>query len=92
MSELNTMGYRICLTSFSFPEQYDVFDKDNNKVGYFRLRHSEFNAECVLGKNECVYYTLTQDSGCFIDSKERHFHITNAIKSLDIYIKEFLTN
>ncbi len=33
-------------TSCGCPEQYDVFDEDNNQVGYVRLRHGLITCEC----------------------------------------------
>ena len=32
-------GYKLVLTSFACPEQYDVFDPEGEQVGYIRLRH-----------------------------------------------------
>ena len=64
------------------PEQYDVFVGENlspeNVVGYLRLRHGHFMAQCWIGDElETVYEADTIGGGCF-DEAERDEHLNKA--------------
>lgn len=39
------MSVRIVQTSIACPEQYDIYDADDELVGYVRLRHGKFTVE-----------------------------------------------
>ena len=71
------------LSSIGCPEQYDVFDSDNNQVGYVRLRWGHLTVECPDSGGECVYEHSFSDGwkGSF-DPEERDYYlnkIENAI-------------
>lgn len=66
-------------TSGACPEQYDVFLKSTGeKVGYLRLRHGYFRAEC---HGEDVYDANTRGDGLFEDD-EREIHLANALRAI----------
>ncbi|MBO7696420.1 MAG: hypothetical protein J6T10_27595 [Methanobrevibacter sp.] len=66
-------GLKFVQTCFACPEQYDVFDSKQTKVGYVRLRWGNLTAECPDCGGEYVYEHSFEDSlkGCFSDSDER---------------------
>lgn len=79
-------NYRLECTCGGCPEQYDVFDESETIVGYMRLRHGYFYAECPY--TETVVYETTDlcGDGIFYDEDERQYHLRAAIQKL----KEFL--
>lgn len=82
--ELN--GYRLICTSSACPEQYDVF-KGSSKVGYLRLRHGHFRADCPSVGGKTVYTSATKGDGIF-DDDERISEITKAVAAITQYWKE----
>lgn len=81
---MNILGYELDCTCGACPEQYDVF-KNNEKVGYLRLRHGYFYASCLGG--QIVYESNTKGDGCFM-LEERDFHLNNAIEAINKYINK----
>ena len=78
--------YFICTCS-AFPEQYDVFDKDENMVGYVRLRCGRFSVRCPDCLDDSVY-----ESRDFHPMQGRFDHEDQRIKFLNIaacYINEW---
>lgn len=73
-------GLRLVCTSMACPEQYDVFCKDR-QVGYLRLRHGRFRADCPECGGETVYSSETKGDGIFAD-EERDEQIAAAIKKI----------
>lgn len=73
------------LTCGACPEQYDVFDLENNQVAYFRLRHGSFNVSVPDVGGECVYSAYTKGDGLF-EEDERMHHLTKAIEAVQTYI------
>lgn len=71
--------FRLIKTCESCPEQYDVFYK-KRKVGYLRLRHGYFRAEC-LPDGEVVYSAEPRGSGQFKED-ERRKHLTRACRAI----------
>lgn len=67
------MKLKLVLTCGACPEQYDVFF-DEKEVGYLRLRHGLFRAEC---HGEVVYRAELKGDGCFQDD-ERDFYLNQA--------------
>lgn len=68
----------------SCPEQYDVFDGENN-VGYLRLRHGHFTAELTVeGQAEREVYASSdmKGDGCFFDDERERF-LTAAVQAID---------
>ena len=59
------------------PEQYDAYH-NGKVVGYLRLRHGYFRAEC---HGSTVYETATIGDGCF-DGDEREKHLRKAKKAI----------
>jgi len=78
--ELN--GYTLICTCPACPEQYDVF-KGGSQVGYLRLRHGHFRADCPC-RGETVYESDTKGDGIF-DDDERLPEITKALAAITDY-------
>ena len=74
-------GYTLKLTCFACPEQYDVFDANNEMVGYLRLRHGHFRADVPDCGGETVYESFTVGDGIFEDA-ERIEELTKAVKAI----------
>lgn len=73
-------GFRLVCTSMACPEQYDVFHGER-KVGYLRLRHGRFRADCPDAHQETVYSSNTKGDGGFAE-EERDIEIGNALKKI----------
>mgnify|MGYP003314552521 CR=1 FL=1 len=74
-------GITLEQTCGACPEQYDAY-KNGEKVGYLRLRHGYFRAEC---DDVTVYEALSQGDGCFTDA-ERDFYLSEALRAIDEYL------
>lgn len=74
-------GWTLVQTSFACPEQYNVYDSEENSVGYLRLRHGYFRADYPECGGETVYEANTIGGGVF-DEEERDFQISSALKAL----------
>jgi hypothetical protein len=81
---------RLVQTCGACPEQYDVYQGDK-RVGYFRLRHGHFRAECPQGN--VVYEAAPQGDGLF-EPEERDRYLNEAcaavLRCLDNRPKENL--
>jgi len=73
-------GFKLVCTSMACPEQYNVFYGDR-QVGYLRLRHGRFRADCPDCGGETVYSSNTKGDGGFAD-EERDTEIGNALKKI----------
>lgn len=82
-------GYTLRLTSIACPEQYDVFNKNNERVGYLRLRNGWFRADCPDCGGDTVYEAHTRGDGCF-DEDERLPQLTSAVAAIDAYWRELM--
>ncbi len=82
------------LTSHAHPEQYEVFDNDNIKVAYVRLRHGMLyvsHPDDVMQKWWSTHYDDTafapdrrlKGDGYFDDDKERIYFLTLIAKIID---------
>lgn len=62
------------------PEQYDVWDKNGNLIGYVRLRWGELTCEYPDVGGEEIYCASIGDglTGCFESNEQRMIHL-NAI-------------
>lgn len=81
-------GYRLKLTCFACPEQYEVYDDKGNQVAYFRLRHGTFTASVPDYGAELVYKASTIGDGTFTKG-ERLTQLTAAIVAVqDFYVNE----
>jgi len=67
------------------PEQYDAY-KDGKVVGYLRLRHGFFYAECPWSGGEQVYYANTKGDGIF-DPDEREMELKAAIAAIEKWLE-----
>jgi len=75
--------YKLERTCGFCPEQYNVH-LDDEKVGYLRLRHGHFRAEC---KGETVYEASPNGDGGF-DYDERDSYLNAAIEAIDKKLNE----
>ena len=79
--------YNFVCTCYACPEQYDVFDKDGNQVGYVRLRWGSLYAECPdVGGTE-VYSCGFGDSwaGCFKNDEQRMVHLRRIAERISLH-------
>jgi hypothetical protein len=74
-------GYVLTRTCFACPEQYDVY-KDNQCVGYLRLRHGHFRAHLHDCSGPLVYESWPQSDGIFEDT-ERTAELSNAVAAIN---------
>lgn len=74
------MSYRIVQTCGACPEQYDVFDGDE-QVGYLRLRHGGFRADYPDSGGKTVYSASPNGDGVF-DDDEREFYLSHALEAI----------
>lgn len=82
MSDAFTIhGYKLVLTCFACPEQYDVFDADGNQVGYLRLRHGTFRVDCPDAGGETVFVAYPKGDGIF-EMEERYDFLMLAISHI----------
>lgn len=72
-----TDKFLLKMTCSACPEQYDVF-LNGEEVGYLRLRHGIFRADC---KEETVYMAHPMGDGMF-DDDEREFYLNQACKAI----------
>jgi hypothetical protein len=84
---IECMGLKLMLTSGACPEQYDVF-LDGAQVGYIRLRHGRFRADCPDVGGETVYVTDTKGDGRFYDEEERRFQLGEACKAIKRWLDQ----
>jgi len=80
-------GYKLVLTCYACPEQYDVFDDEGNQVAYLRLRHGRFRVDCPDYGGERVYEITTgEGDGIFYDDEERIIHLREAVTRIQRWI------
>jgi hypothetical protein len=79
-------GYKIIQTCSVCPEQYDVF-KNNQQVGYLRLRYGCFTANCPDVEGKEVYFAIPKGVNSF-EEDEREFYLNNAIKAINRYLQD----
>ena len=67
-------GLLFHMTCVCSPEQYDVYDKNNNIVGYIRLRWGRLTCDYPNAQGEEIYNTYIGDewTGMFEDGAERN--------------------
>ena len=75
------MSFRLDQTCGACPEQYDVFDENDEIVGYLRLRHGGFRADYPGCGGETVYSASVEGDGCFMDH-ERGYHLSRALEAI----------
>jgi hypothetical protein len=84
--DLEINGYKLVLTCPACPEQYDVFDKEDRKMGYFRLRHGVFRADAPCCGGDTVYESQPAGDGMFNDD-EREPELTKAVEAIQAWWK-----
>jgi len=82
-------GYFLQRTCAACPEQYDVFNSDDEQVGYLRLRHGYFRADVPDCGGETVYESNPKGDGVF-DDDERMQELTNAVHAIKDAITEMI--
>lgn len=80
-SDTEILGYKLKMTCGACPEQYDVFDSNNEQVGYLRLRHGYFRADYKDCGGKTVYEASPKGDGIFYDDEREHY-LTEAVKAL----------
>ena len=73
--------HTLVCTCMACPEQYDVFNSNGSKVGYLRLRHGNFRADCPTVGGTTVYSSKTKGDGVFSED-ERIAELTKAIQEI----------
>jgi hypothetical protein len=76
---LHVEEFTLELTSFAYPEQYDVFDKDGKQCGYIRLRNGKLRCDFPECGGETLYSAEPKGGGCFADDEERKYHLAKII-------------
>ena len=64
---------RLERTSFACPEQYDVFDENDNQVGYLRLRHGNFRVDYPNCGGKVIYDAYPNGDGIFEEDEREHY-------------------
>ena len=64
---------RLERTSFACPEQYDVFDENDNQVGYLRLRHGNFRVDYPNCGGKVIYDAHPNGDGIFEEDEREHY-------------------
>ncbi len=88
-TEIN--GYKLKMTCAACPEQYDVFNANGIQVGYLRLRHGYFRADCPDVGGDTVYEAHARGDGMF-DDDERIPQLTAAVNSIAAYWERTMEN
>ena len=88
-------GFRFELTSVGYPEQYDVFDRCNNRVGYVRFRGGRFLFYIIddRGVRHDMVRARTHRDGMFRDITERAMWLsicTDCLKSWQDWAPELV--
>ena len=77
--------YKLELSCFMCPEQWDVFSNFFDRVGYIRLRHGDFRVDYP----DCGGKTLIAESvdehgdGAFVSEEIRNVYLLKAVKAID---------
>ena len=77
--------YYLEKTSSCCPEQYNVY-KNNEMVGYLRLRNGVFVVKYPDVEGGLIYIAITSGDGCF-DKRERTYYLNRAIEKIDERLK-----
>lgn len=75
--------FKLVQTCGACPEQYHVL-KNDKQVGYLRLRHGWFYAECG---DTTVYEGSPKGDGIF-EPNERSFFLYEAIKAIEKHLEQ----
>lgn len=80
-------NYIFSMTCDACPEQYDVYDKTHEQVGYVRLRNGILTAECPCVNGKLVYMSGYYEPwiGMFPNDTERTRHLTKIADAIDVW-------
>ena len=79
-------NYEFVQTCEVCPEQYDVFDENNDLVGYVRLRWGWLYAKCPHVGGTTVYSVdFDHDGGFFRSDEERMRHLNAIAEAISKY-------
>jgi rRNA maturation protein Nop10 len=81
----NLSRFTLKETCYACPEQYDVYDENNNMVAYFRLRHGTFRVDCPDCGGETVYIGFPNGDGRF-DCDERGKYLMEALLEVEKWL------
>lgn len=84
---VNGNEYTLIQTCGACPEQYDVV-REGKQVGYLRLRHGSFRADCPDCMSETVLMTRDVKGDGIFESYERDFWLKEAITSIDKHLEQ----
>jgi len=76
---------RLVQTCGACPEQYDVFDGDQ-QVGYIRLRHGTMRVDCPDAGGDTVYTANPKGDGIFEDD-ERDYYLRFAVDAIQRWMR-----
>lgn len=85
---MDIRGLNFIRTCDACPEQYDVYDKESNIVGYVRLRHGFLYAEYPYVGGQVIYESYPEGDGLFKSEKERMYHLNKIANKINEKIKE----
>lgn len=74
--------YKLVQTCGGCPEQYDVYNANNEKVGYMRLRHGYFG--CWDASQSTLYYEANPEGDGIFEYAERMIYLREAVMALAI--------
>lgn len=76
---MDIKGLNFKCTCSACPEQYDVFNSDENIVGYVRLRWGALTCEYPDVGGEVIYEASVGGgwTGCFTNENQRMIHLNN---------------
>lgn len=88
------MNLRFVQTCSGSPEQYDVYDENNNQVAYVRLRWGYLRVDCPDYGCETIYEHEFSDGfkGCFDDEQERSKYMKRITNSIVEYYEDLEEN
>lgn len=72
--------FKLDLTCWACPEQYDVYLEDG-QVGYLRLRHGSFRCDYLDCGGETLYSAEPQGDGMF-NKDERDYYLRKALAAI----------
>jgi hypothetical protein len=84
MKSFKINSYRFDQTSEFAPEQYEIYDCDNNQIGYLRLRHGVFSVRVPdYGGTEIL--TAYPKGDADFEPEERYKFLRQALDSIIEY-------
>lgn len=87
---MNVLGYNLVKVNCSSSEQYNVFNSNNEKIGYLRLKDNVFTATVPAVGGENIYNTKTKGVN-FFSEDERTLHLENAVTSVKDWWSKLLS-